>query len=282
MRIEEITIEEFKNLRDLRINFDSDSPYAVLVGENGSGKSNLLEALAMIFRNLDLGQEAPFTYEMKYQCRGHHLAVSARQNRQPKFSLKLSDGAPYVDLPRKQFMNVDDQGRPLYRPTFVFGYYSGPSDRLASIFDKHQERYYSAIIRAPARRSRATRDVGALRRVFYAQTLHGQFALIAFFMEANGADDDRQFLRDNLYIDGLDSVLFALKKPKWSRKSGDRRFWGARGEVQEFLGRLYEKAMHPLRMHRRMAVDLASSRAIENLYLFLPNSEALSEVYRQS
>ena len=280
MRIEEIIIEEFKNLHDLRINFDSDSPYAVLVGENGSGKSNLLEALAMIFRNLDLGQEAPFTYEMKYQCRGHHLAVSARQNRQPKFGLKLSDHARYVDLPRKQFMDVDDQGRPLYRPTFVFGYYSGPSDRLASIFDKHQERYYSAIIRAPARRSKAARNVAALRRVFYAQTLHGQFALIAFFMEAD-SDEDRQFLRDNLYIDGLDSVLFALKKPKWSRKGEDRRFWGARGEVQEFLGHLYEKAMHPLRMDRRMAVDLASSRAIENLYLFLPNSEALSNVYRQ-
>ena len=282
MRIEEITIQEFKNLRDLHISFDSDSPYAVLVGENGSGKSNLLEALAMIFRNLDLEQEAPFTYEMKYQCRGHHLAVSAKQHRQPKFSLKLKDGAPYVDLPRKQFMDVDEHGRPLYRPTFVFGYYSGPSDRLASIFDKHQERYYSAIIRAPARRSRTTKNVGALRRVFYAQTLHGQFALIAFFMEANDADDDdRQFLRDNLYIDGLDSVLFALNKPKWSRKGGDQRFWGARGEVQEFLGRLYEKAMHPLRMHRRMSVDIASNRAIENLYLFLPNSEALSDVYRQ-
>ena len=280
MRVEEIIIEEFKNLRNLRINFDSDSPYAVLVGENGSGKSNLLEALAMIFRNLDLGQEAPFTYEMKYQCRGHHLAVSARQSRQPKFYLKLSNHTRYVDLPRKQFMDVDDQGRPLYRPTFVFGYYSGPSDRLASIFDKHQERYYSAIIRAPARRSGATRNVDALRRVFYAQTLHGQFALIAFFMEANN-DDDRQFLRDNLYIDGLDSVLFALNKPKWARKGEDRRFWGARGEVKEFLGHLYEKAMHPLRMDRRMAVDLASSRAIENLYLFLPNSEALSDVYRQ-
>ena len=281
MRIKEISIKEFKNLRDLRINFDSDSPYAVLVGENGSGKSNLLEALAMIFRNLDLEQDAPFTYEMKYQCRGHHLVVSARQNRQPKFSLKLSDRATYVNLSRKRYMDVDDQGRPLYRPTFVFGYYSGPSDRLASIFDKHQERYYSAIIRASARRSRTTRNVGALRRVFYAQTLHGQFALIAFFMEANNAAADRQFLRDNLYIDGLDSVLFALNKPKWSRKGEDQRFWGARGEVQEFLGHLYEKAMHPMRMHRRMAVDLASNRAIENLYLFLPNSEALSEVYVQ-
>ena len=281
MRINEITIEEFKNLRDLHINFDYDSPYTVLVGENGSGKSNLLEALSIIFRNLDLDQEAPFSYEMKYQCREHHIAISARENRHPKFRLKLPDGTAYVDLSRKQFMDVDADGRPRYRPTFVFGYYSGPSDRLASIFEKHQERYYGAIIKAPSRRPSGTRDASTLRRVFYAQTLHGQFALIAFFMEPdNNDDDDREFLRENLHIDGLDSVLFALNKPGWSRGGGDRRFWGAVGEVQEFLSHLYDKAMLPLRMDRRMTVDLASNRAIENLYLFLPNAQALSEVYQ--
>ena len=282
MRINEIHIEEFKNLRKLHINFDRDSPYAVLVGENGSGKSNLLEALSMIFRNLDLDQEAPFSYEMKYQCREHHIAVSAKQHRYPKFRLRLSDGSGYSSLSRKNFMTVDEHGRPLYRPTFVFGYYSGPSDRLASIFDKHQERYYSAIIKAPARRPTSTRDASALRRVFYAQNLHGQFALIAFFMEPDDTDndDDRHFLRENLHIDGLDSVLFALNRPDWSRRGGDRRFWGAVGEVQEFLSRLHDKAMLPLRMDRRTTVDLASNRAIENLYLFLPNSDALSDVYK--
>ena len=282
MRINEIFIERFKNLREFRIDFDQDSPYTVLVGENGSGKSNLLEALAMIFRDLDLGQSAPFTYEMKYQCRGHRLGVSAKEGRHPRFRVKSGGSTEYRDLSRREFMDLDGRGRPLYRPTFVFGYYSGPSDRLASIFERHQERYYSAIIKAPSRRSGGARDPSELRRVFYAQTLHGQFALIAFFMEADDADaDDRQFLREHLHIDGLDSVLFALNKPGWSRGGGDRRFWGAVGEVQEFLDRLHEEAMHPLRMDRRMSVDIASNRAIENLYLFLPNSDALSEVYRR-
>jgi len=69
MRLDEVTIEEFKNLRDLHIDFDEQSPYTVLVGENGAGKSNLIEALTLIFRNLDLDIEAPFGYELKYQCR---------------------------------------------------------------------------------------------------------------------------------------------------------------------------------------------------------------------
>ena len=279
MRIEELWVEAFKNLRDIRVHFDRESPYTVLVGENGSGKSNLLEALALIFRNLDLDEEAPFSYELKYRCSNHDVAVLAKENRYPKFRAKPIGGGAYETLSRRKFMSVDEDGRPVYRPTFVFGYYSGPGDRLASIFEKHRERYYAAIIKSPSERPIDSGEASALRRVFYAQTLHGQFALIAFFMEPEDGEDDREFLRETLQIDGLDSVLFALNKPGWSRGGGDRRFWGAVGEVQEFLDRLYEVAMPPLRMDRRMSVDLASNRAIENLYLFLPGGEGLSRVY---
>ena len=281
MRIDELWVEAFKNLRDIRVHFDRESPYTVLVGENGSGKSNLLEALALIFRSLDLDEEAPFSYELKYRCRDHDVAVVAMENRHPRFRAKPTDGSAYETLSRRKFMNVDTDGRPVYRPTFVFGYYSGPGDRLASIFQKHRERYYGAIIKAPSARTIGGGDVSALRRVFYAQTLHGQFALIAFFMEPEDAEDDREFLREYLQIDGLDSVLFALNKPGWSRGGGDPRFWGAMGEVQEFLDRLYDEAMPPLRMDRRVSADLASNRAIENLYLFLPGGEGLSRVYGQ-
>jgi predicted ATPase len=281
MRLDEVTIGEFKNLRDLYVDFDEASSYTVLVGENGSGKSNLIEALSLIFRNLDLDLEAPFSYHLKYQCREYDVEVRATVDHYPQFWAKRHSETEYRDLPRRRFMAQDTDGRPLYRPAFVFGYYSGPSDRLASIFERHRERYYSWIIKSPAQRGRDLTDPNSLRRLFYAQTLHGQFALIAFFMEAvNGSDDDRTFLREYLQIDGLNSVLFALKRPPWNRRGGDPRFWNAVGEVQEFLSRLYEKAMLPARMDRRMAVDLTKNPVVENLYLFLPGPEALEEVYK--
>ncbi len=282
MRLDELTIGEFKNLRDLRVDFDEGSPYTVLVGENGAGKSNLIEALSLIFRNLDLDQEAPFTYQLRYQCRDHDIEVIAVADQHPQFRAKLRTETKYKELPRRHFMADDENGSPLYRPAFVFGYYSGPSDRLKTIFEKHRERYYNWIIKAPAQRSKEVADPNSLRRLFYSQTLHGQFALIAFFMEAaTGPDDDRTFLRDHLQIDGLDSVLFALKKPPWpGNRDGDPRFWRAVGEVQEFLSRLYDKAMLPVRMGRRMAVDLTKNPVVENLYLFLPKPDALEEVYR--
>ena len=49
MRLDKLTIRRFKNLRDFSTDFDEKSLTTVLVGGNGTGKSNLLEALVIIF-----------------------------------------------------------------------------------------------------------------------------------------------------------------------------------------------------------------------------------------
>ena len=213
MRLDAVRIGSFKNLQDLSVDFDEGSPYTVFVGENGAGKSNLIEALALIFRNLDLDVEAPFDYDLKYECRGSHVEIRATAGAFPTFRVKQVNEGGYSDLPRKTFMMEDDDGRPHYRPAFVFGYYSGPSDRLAVIFEKHRERFYSWIIKSPEQRGKAISDPNALRRLFYAQTLHGQFALIAFFMEASeSSKEDRDFLRKHLQIEGARQRSFRTKR----------------------------------------------------------------------
>ena len=283
MRIDTLTVGRFKNLQDFRVDFDEKSPYTVLVGENGSGKSNLIEALTLIFRALDLDEPAPFAYELSYKCRGSEVTIRAEEARTPRFWAKatgVDEEAP--ELSKKRFMQEDEAGRPKYRPAFVFGYYSGPSDRLSSLYDKHRERYYRFIIQPQGQRAKQAVQSNVLRRLFYAQNLHGQFALLAFFMEPEGSStDDRAFLKEHLQIEGLDSVLFCLRRPPWRRNSGgDARFWHAEGEVREFLNRLYDAALLPVRMKRRIRIDLTRDPLVESLYLFLPGADALEAVYR--
>lgn len=43
MRIKALKIWQFKNLRDFEVAFDPSGLTTVLVGQNGTGKSNLLE-----------------------------------------------------------------------------------------------------------------------------------------------------------------------------------------------------------------------------------------------
>lgn len=282
MRIISVYIEDFKNLRDFNISFDDTSPYTVLVGENGAGKSNLIEAITTIFRDLDLDLESTISYKISYSCRKHYLHIESKKNGRPTIWVRDSEGQPYERLSRKAFLSSAKNGRPEYRPAFVFGYYSGPSDRLAELYDRHRDNFYRRIIQPKSgRKEDGVTDPNSLRRLFYAQTLHGQFALLAFFMSSEtGDDDDLRFLRDNLQIDGLESVMFAFREPPWAPGRGDPRFWGAEGEVQVFLDRLYSAALLPMRMPRRIQADLRSNPSVDGLYLFLPGQDALRDVYR--
>jgi len=78
MRLDKLKIDRFKNLQNFSIDFDEDSQTTVLVGRNGSGKSNLLEALILIFRDLDLGEPPQFGYELCYFCRNHQIKIIAK------------------------------------------------------------------------------------------------------------------------------------------------------------------------------------------------------------
>ena len=54
MRITKLSIKKYKNLEDFSWELNPDYPVAVIVGKNGSGKTNLLEAIITIFQDLQL------------------------------------------------------------------------------------------------------------------------------------------------------------------------------------------------------------------------------------
>ena len=62
MRIDRLYLPNYRNLIDFEVDFDQTSVRQVIVGRNGVGKSNLLEALTWIFRDLDLEDESGFAY----------------------------------------------------------------------------------------------------------------------------------------------------------------------------------------------------------------------------
>src|SRR5713101_2564678 len=115
MRVLELQLPNFKNLRDFSINFDKESSVAVLVGRNGTGKSNILEALTLIFRDLDLGLPATIDYRVKYICRGKTIEVTGQRG--TRGVVATADGLP---IPSNEILGRN--GRDM-RPDFVFGYY---------------------------------------------------------------------------------------------------------------------------------------------------------------
>jgi predicted ATPase len=264
MRIRRLEISSFKNLRDFTVDFDAQSFTTVIVGENGAGKSNVLEALVIILRDLDLYRDPEFGYRLEYTCREHNITVVGNPHEETKSKKTRIE----VDGNSLSFSKFARESRDEYLPKYVFGYYSGPSNRLEEHFELHQQRFYKALLDG---------DENASRPLLYARHAHSQFVLLGFFNEHDQTILD--FLREYLRIEAFDSVLFVMATPSWYQKGiekrntdGDPRFWYARGTVKTFLGRLYDSALAPMRKQ----ID----RTTEHLYLYLPNLETLQRLYK--
>jgi energy-coupling factor transporter ATP-binding protein EcfA2 len=141
MRLDWLRIPNYRgrNLRNFEIDFDENQSTTVLIGRNGSGKSNLIEALVEIFRDLELNNPPPFAYELKYVCRDQLIELNADPARSNKRLEVRVDGKVITQKAFKD--NISH-----YLPNFVFAYYSGWSSRLEKHFDEPTRRYYRDIL----------------------------------------------------------------------------------------------------------------------------------------
>lgn len=80
MKIKTLKIDGYKNLADTVLIHDSD--LITIIGNNGSGKSNLLEAISIIFRNLyTLQQDMDFAFMLEYSnTKGEVIKIEKATN----------------------------------------------------------------------------------------------------------------------------------------------------------------------------------------------------------
>ncbi len=296
MKVDKLHIRSrFKNLDNVKVDFDEDHLMTVVVGRNGSGKSNVLEALVAIFRNLDLGEEPPFSYELVYQLgkpnqpseRWLEITIDADPARgtiakqyQVQVRDLLADDAPDEMSGEKSLGNAiafskvkrNKEGKAPYLPNYVFAYYSGPSDRLESYFRKHRTDFYRRLLNDKPDKKLDLK--GDIRPLFYAKPYHSQFVLLAFFLSDENSPQ-RKFIKEQLGIEGLDSIHFVMRQPGWAKQK-DELFWGARGVVRRFLDELIKYTLAPVKVTRQEDTSLTGSNVRnEFFHLFLPNVEEL-------
>lgn len=301
MRLDKLTIgspkdsptHQFKNLKNVTIDFDQEHWVTVVIGWNGTGKSNVLEALAIIFRDLIAKKRTPeFAFQLAYRMGAgeslRHIHIDADPDREKDvFLIRVADAkkikqdelthslldfgddankAPAGELLKlTAFLNADTG----YLPRYVFSYYSGESPRMHEVFRPYLESYDSKL--------RNGEDPG-LKRLFYAMPVHSQFVLLAFLIQQS--DVVRTFLDDHLGLDpdeGIESVLFVLRQPPWKSKAadGDPRFWNARGVVRHFLSRLYDIALAPIEVSRRVSTSIWNKETLQFKYLYVKDIAAL-------
>lgn len=283
----------FKNLKNVSIDFDQEHWITVVIGWNGTGKSNVLEALATIFRDLIQRNRRPaFAFNLEYRINNGgdtlHVNIDADPDREREALIvhvatdpeAKGEGSliPLVSdesetsalrgkkLSLKTFFDSEEK----FLPRYVFAYYSGESDRLYQVFRPYLEDFDKKLRRGE--------DPG-LKRLFYAMPVHSQFVLLAFLIQQS--DDVREFLSNHLGIDpyeGIESVLFVLREPPWKSHEGDTRFWKAKGVVATFLDRLYDVALAPIDISRRVPVSLWNEKALQFKYLYVKDINSLRKL----
>lgn len=295
MRIDRVYIDGFRNLKDVEADFDEGCLTTVIIGQNGAGKSNLIEAIVEIFRHLDPPSskhvgKLRFTFEIDYIIKGRQVRAGNRDG-----STKVTvDGEP---MPMGRFQDGKDE---LF-PDLVFGYYSGTGRRLEKLFDDHQARYYNVINKDKPEAEYDTARTA--RRLFYCRPVHGVFALLCHFAKPSGKADSSNLLSEKLGIMGFHSSLAHFKEPSWFDQDRWRRerseglsppirgrrshkemreqaedVWGAKGPAGICARALRERAFHPLAVAGKVVDDYRDTPKEEaQLACFLRDKAALQK-----
>ena len=132
MKLKSLYIEKYKNLSPLTIDFEAGNGLTMLVGNNGSGKSNVLEAISGIFHDLFKGKDS-----RKIKC-DYKLVYTLNE---VNCKIERTDGFLRCYGPkfkRREYFIEENA------PNNIIGLYSGEEDRLWTSF---YESYYKAYIK---------------------------------------------------------------------------------------------------------------------------------------
>lgn len=266
----------FKLLRDTNLRIDNwNRPVTVLIGENGSGKSTVLECLTWIFRALHekyvMGKRdtrPPFEFELIYASNNTSTVQGGL------FFESLKEIEDFTDEEYTNYVDVRVTGEQtgdkyeltmenavsrqlksgqwetslqkttstdysLFAPNLVV-YYSGLSESIESIYTEFEREYRTSLLPE----TRQSQDAYAKLRVFplyYLERGHFELLLAALY-SYEYSDDINSFFANRLGIQKPNErcIKLTIGHHQYKAKKTAAEFWGAEGELGIFLARIRE------------------------------------------
>lgn len=190
MKLQKIHIDSYKNLAT-DFSFEQADKYIALIGLNGSGKSNLLEAISLLFGHaMGIDVKFPFSqYSLMYDIRDHIVNITEG---------KLDgDSITSNDL-----------------PSSVIACYSGEDSRLwNSGFKDYYVHFFNAAIGGGDYKP----------QVLYVNKYCWKIAFISLLFSEN--DDIKSFILEKLHIDATSITIQFKTKDGVNPQSNDASNW---------------------------------------------------------
>lgn len=255
MKIKRLFVPIYKNLTvNLMLKADQ---ITLLVGQNGMGKSNLLEVLLLIFDELyqlktngKNSEELKFHYEIEYECNGREFSITKMTEKYNISECSTRAGNPEGN----HLIDIKD----LELPNQIIGYYSGENKRIRTLVEKHIK---SEERSKRIRYSKGNEEGLRPRKLFFAENRHSLLVLTTLLLYKNHhvyGENIRKVLHDIVQVENWDSIHLRFRDPKFSRTSNRRKegltlayyrdmflqggnlegndiFWGIHGSVDKLL-----------------------------------------------
>lgn len=225
MKLEYLWIDGYKNLIDSRIEFDTSASPTAIIGNNGTGKSNLIEALLHIFTGLYYDTPPEFDFEISYTTHGKNVQV-VKKNSDAIYSITV-DGDSWSRSRFKKRARETEAMPPF--PALIFGYYSGTCERIEKLLNRY-EQTFSAKLRHQSRdlqRNFVFSDVDQAKWILLSLISHRHTDLLS-----------------RMSVSGATKVKVTLKPPRfYNPASSDIRLWDTQEGVREFLSALENNAI---------------------------------------
>lgn len=194
MKLNKITFDNYKNLAK-EFSFEQANNYVALIGLNGSGKSNLLEAISLLFAHtMGIEIDFPFAqYRLTYDIRGHRVDITEGDS--------LANGTILEE-------NL---------PSSLIACYSGEDNRL---WNSGFERYYVDFF------NKAIRGGEYKPKVLYINKYCWKIAFLSLlFSEKN---EVKSFISDKLHIDTNSVYVHFFTKDGTNPQPHDASNWYGR------------------------------------------------------
>lgn len=240
MRLKSLYIEEYKILQDFSIDFSSN--LSVLIGENGSGKSSIIECLAYIFGHLhkyfvlnDKTSEFIDGYKINYTINGLDVYIEShyKDSKSNTFDPVIKINGVKISMSKLRETYPDFA----FLPSKVILSYSGITERLALLSDHFEQKFIRKIIRQNNPYSLKPLILPEDNPFIYIKKEYVAFIILALFVLNT---DEANNLISLLGIDINDcTTTITLKKPSWAKNSKEENnqdmIWGMSGKIARDL-----------------------------------------------
>lgn len=282
MKIKSLWVSEYKNLKNIDLKFKSDL-ITLLVGQNGLGKSNLIEILTTIFRDLDLleneddytgwsyySDKGQFEFIINFECNNYDVIITIKKD---LFEVKIKVLGTVQDYEILTFNDFKNR-RKLFLPKYVIGYYSGENKRIKELIEKH-------VIKEKKNQRdfhrRKTKPEQSLRKIFFAENFHSQLLLLTLAvyrekLDYKGLIDN--FFSEYLEIESVDKFDIRFNNPpsKYYRKLNKSADYFLENVTNKREGEKVENPFWNLKGKINLLLEILFNHHLSNdSYLIYPN-----------